>query len=214
MKQISLDKVIPDIFSHLPRIDSDLWGEEVTFTRGKFYLLEAASGKGKTSFCSYIYGNRSDYSGEIRFDETSVSAFSRSQWGELHRHHLGMLFQGLRLFPELTALENVQLKNRLTGYKTEEWIRSTFDRLGIGDKTDAPVSRISFGQQQRVALIRGLCQPLDFILLDEPVSHLDEGNSQLTGELLLEEAGQQGFSVISTSIGKHLDLPYHQILQL
>jgi ABC-type cobalamin/Fe3+-siderophores transport system ATPase subunit len=52
------------------------------------------------------------------------------------------------------------------------------------------------------------------MLLDEPVSHLDESNCRLTGELLLEEARQQGSAVISTSIGKHLDLPYTKTLQL
>ena len=214
MEKIYLQKAIPVIFKNKLPEASGIWEKEVHFTKGALYLLEAASGKGKTSFCSYIYGHRDDYAGEIRFDEQDIRSFSPETWGALRRESLGILFQGLRLFPELTAWENVQLKNRLTHFKTDEWIRTAFERLNIADKLEAPVAKISFGQQQRVALIRALCQPLDFILLDEPVSHLDDTNNRYAGELLLEEVSQQGCGVISTSIGKHLDLPYHQTLQL
>jgi ABC-type lipoprotein export system ATPase subunit len=214
MEKITLQRVIPAVFSQHPPTDSDIWDRTVTFSKGKNYLLEAASGKGKTSFCSYLHGSRADYVGQILFDEQDVARISPDTWGEIRRASLGILFQGLRLFPELTALENVQLKNRLTRFQTDEWIEEAFARLGIADKMSAPVAKVSFGQQQRVALIRGLCQPLDFLLLDEPVSHLDEENSRRAGQLLLEEAARQGFGIIATSIGKHVDLPYHEILHL
>lgn len=70
-----------------------------------------------------------------------------------------MLFQELRLFEELTAWENVQLKNSLTSYKKRSEIRQWFEELGIADKWDRKVGQMSFGQQQRVAFIRSLCQP-------------------------------------------------------
>lgn len=214
MNEITLRGVIPAIFSQQPATPSDLWRKEVRFARGKYYLIEAASGKGKTSLCSYIYGYRDDYEGSILFDGNDIRPLTRSGWGDLHRRSLGLLFQGLRLFPELTALENVQLKNRITAHQTDGWIREAFERLDIADKLDTPAAKISFGQQQRVALIRGLCQPLDFLLLDEPVSHLDEENSRHAADLLLQEATRHGFGIIGTSIGKHLQLPYHQTLQL
>ena len=70
------------------------------------------------------------------------------------------------------------------------------------------VGRLSFGQQQRVSFIRCLCQPFDFILLDEPVSHLDDDNNDILSGLLQEEAGRQGAGIIVTSIGKHISLDY------
>jgi ABC-type lipoprotein export system ATPase subunit len=124
------------------------------------------------------------------------------------------LFQDLRLFPELTAYENVQLKNSLTNYKTEEEIVEWFVRLGIKDKLNQYVSRMSFGQQQRVALIRALCQPMDFLFLDEPVSHLDDDNGHVMAELITEEAQRQEAGIIVTSIGKRLDLNYDYVLKL
>jgi ABC-type phosphate/phosphonate transport system ATPase subunit len=87
-----------------------------------------------------------------------------------------------------------------------EW----FEELGIGDKLDAKVGRMSFGQQQRVAMIRALVQPFDFILADEPISHLDDHNSSIMGEIMMKEAKKQGAGVIVTSIGKHMDLPYEK----
>ena len=74
--------------------------------------------------------------------------------------------------------------------------------------------KLSFGQQQRVAFIRALCQPFDFIFLDEPISHLDDENSRIMGELIIAEAEMQSAGVIVTSIGKHLELPYNRVLQL
>jgi ABC-type phosphate/phosphonate transport system ATPase subunit len=86
--------------------------------------------------------------------------------------------------------------------------------MGIPDKFNAKVGQMSFGQQQRVAMIRALVQPYDFILLDEPISHLDDPNSLIMGDILVEEAHQQGAGVIVTSIGKHMQLPYDHVLKL
>ena len=120
----------------------------------------------------------------------------------------------MRLFEELTAWENVQLKNQLTGYHSPERIRQLFALLGIEDKLHNPARLLSLGQQQRVALIRCLCQPYDFLLLDEPISHLDEANALTLASLITEEADQQGAGIIVTSVGKQLPLDYDQTLQL
>ena len=102
----------------------------------------------------------------------------------------------------------MQLKNSLTGFKKKKEIKDLFFELGIGDKMEVPVGKMSFGQQQRVALIRALCQPFDFLFLDEPVSHLDEVNAKNMARILTEEAMRQEAGVVVTSIGKHLDLDY------
>lgn len=93
-------------------------------------------------------------------------------------------------------------------------ILSFFEQLGIADKINVKAGKLSFGQQQRVAFIRALCQPFDFLFLDEPISHLDDDNSRIMGELIIAEAKAQGAGVIATSIGKHIELPYNHILQL
>ena len=193
---------------------SDVWHQDLFFRKGEMYLIEAASGTGKSSLCSYIYGYRNDYQGIINFDETNIKAYSVKQWVDLRKHSLSMLFQDLRIFTELSALENVQLKNNLTGCKKKKEILSFFEQLGIADKINVKAGKLSFGQQQRVAFIRALCQPFDFLFLDEPISHLDDDNSRIMGELIIAEAKAQGAGMIATSIGKHIELPYNHTLQL
>lgn len=215
MKQIILKHVLPHVFSESGDVlDSEVWKADVVLEKGKSYLIEAASGTGKSSFCSYLYGYRNDYSGQIYFDDQDIKILSVPQWVGLRRHSLSLLFQELRLFPELTAWENVMIKNSLTGHKNTEEIKTCFERLGIADKENSLVEKMSFGQQQRVAFIRALCQPFDFIFLDEPVSHLDEENGRILSSILLEEAGKQGAGIVVTSIGKHLDIKYDKILKL
>ena len=125
-----------------------------------------------------------------------------------------MLFQELRLFPELTAMENVEIKNCLTHFKSRKEIEGWFEALGIADKMSSPVRLMSFGQQQRVAMIRALVQPFDFLLADEPVSHLDEANSRVMADIMTGEARRQGAGVVITSIGKHMALPYDKTYSL
>jgi putative ABC transport system ATP-binding protein len=214
MERIEFHSVLPNVFSQREDLHSEIWNQEVSFNKGHLYLIEADSGKGKSTFCSYIVGYRHDYSGKVCFDNQSTSDFKVADWVDLRKSHLGYLFQELRLFPELTALENVEIKNKLTGFKTHNQIKEWFEMLGIGDKLDAKIRYMSFGQQQRVAMIRALVQPFDFIFADEPISHLDDTNSKIMGDIMMKEANSQGAGVIVTSIGKHMDLNYEKTYKL
>lgn len=214
MNSISLNNTLPNVFLQRTDIQSDIWRQQVSLEKGQTYLVEASSGTGKSSLCSFIIGYRKDYDGKILFDGKDSREFSTKDWTELRQRHISMLFQELRLFPELTAIENVEIKNSLTGFKGRKEIEGWFEALGIADKMDAPVRLLSFGQQQRVAMIRALVQPFDFLLADEPVSHLDETNSQVMADIMMEEAHRQGAGIVITSIGKHMDLPYDKILKL
>ena len=192
-------------------IHSEVWLQNISLERGKRYLISAESGTGKSSMCSYIYGYRQDYSGVIAFDGKDIHSLSVDQWCDIRQRHIAYLPQDMRLFGELTAMENVELKNRLTGFKSNEEIRRLFEIMGIADKQDSLASKLSIGQQQRVAIIRTLCQPCDFILLDEPVSHLDEDNNRIVAKHIAQEAAHQGAGVIATSVGNHLKMEVDQI---
>ena len=207
MERIELLHTLPLVFQGREP-QSQIWLQDVTFQKGQTYLVEANSGTGKSSLCSYIIGYRKDYLGTIRFDGKDIRRYRVSEWTSLRKYNLSLLFQELRLFPELTAMENVQIKNGLTGYKNRKEIEAWFERLGIADKMDAKVGRMSYGQQQRVAMIRALVQPFDFLLVDEPISHLDDENGAIMGEIMMEEVRRQGAGVVVTSIGKHMSLPY------
>lgn len=214
MKTVTFNNVTPKVFQGNKDLRSEIWQTEVTFERGKTYLVEAESGKGKSTFCSYILGYRNDYTGTILFDNEDIRTFSSSRWTENRRQHVSHLFQELRLFPELTAIENIQIKNQLTAHIDNKTILSWFERLGIADKINQKIALMSFGQQQRVAMMRALAQPFSLLLADEPISHLDDRNSSIMAEIMLEEAQKQDACVIITSIGKHMNINYDTVYKL
>lgn len=214
METIRFAKVTPKVFASRDNSASELWDKDVSLRRGVSYLVEAASGQGKSTFCSYVLGYRNDYDGMVAFDDDDTRRYTVAQWVDVRRNHIACLFQELRLFPELTAMENVQVKNNLTHHLPEATVKEWFGRLGLEDKTDALVGKMSFGQQQRVAMMRALAQPFDFILADEPISHLDDDNAHTMAEIMVDEARRQGAGIIVTSIGKRLPMEYDTTIRL
>ena len=130
---------------------------------------------------------------------------------------MGMIFQQFNLLAQRNVLQNVCFPMELAGASKKDAQNRAKELLalvGLPDKAKAYPAQLSGGQQQRVAFIRSLCQPFDFIFLDEPISHLDNENSVIMSALLMEEAGKQGAGVIVTSIGKHPELEYDETFRL
>ena len=180
--------------------------------KGEILSLLGENGSGKTSLLNFIFGARRDYVGDIRFNGQDVRNLSIKDWCRVRQCNIAMLPQELKLFPELTVMQNLRLKNNITNHKSESQIKEMLERLGIKEKADVRVELLSVGQQQRVALIRSICQPFDFIMLDEPVSHLDLKNNEIIARMIEDEASAQGAGIISTSVGNPLLLAdAHQI---
>ena len=190
------------------------WSQPMHFVRGKNYCVEAASGIGKSSLLHFIGGFRTEYAGTITLDGRDIRSFSADEKAALYRSEIAYMFQDLKLFQNLTALENVLLVNQQTAFRSEASIRALFEELGIADKYDQEARILSWGQQQRVAFIRALCQPCSFMLLDEPISHLDDANAAIMADILTREQAERGFGIIVTSLGKTLPIQYDQSLQL
>lgn len=214
INKIRLEHLLPRVFVNETLPPSDIWKQDLTLLRGETYQIEAASGGGKSSLCAFIYGSRTDFEGRLLFNDEDTASFSIGRWQELRRSHIAYLPQELSLFPELTAIENILLKNSLTDYVADSLIDEWMEELGIADRRDYPAGRMSIGQQQRVAIIRSLCQPFDFILLDEPVSHLDPENNRIAAAIISREARRRGAAIISTSVGNPLLLHNPQKLKI
>jgi ABC-type lipoprotein export system ATPase subunit len=188
---------LPDISS----VSGGIWFNHVCFRKGKKYLITASSGQGKSSLLSFIFGERTDYEGNIYFNDREIKTLKKTEWQNIRQKDISYVFQGLRLFSELTALENILLKNKITEYKSQDEIDLMIEKSGLQDKRDEKTGRLSFGQQQRIAIIRALCQPFDFILLDEPFSHLDEQNIEIMIGLITEELNRRNAGMILCSLG-------------
>lgn len=200
---IRFEKMIP-----LPMLEQDTSGsgvweaESLLIEQGKSYVVEAPSGRGKTSLLSIIYGIRTDYQGKVHMDDRDLSSLTLKEWSLARKEKLSFIFQGLELFDELTALDNIRLKNQVTAYYPEDRIMEMAQLLGIEPFLGRKTGILSFGQQQRVAIIRALCQPFNFLLADECFSHMDHENSLTAFNLILEECRARDAGLILTSLNE------------
>lgn len=200
---IRLEKLIP-----LPMLEQDtsgsgIWEKEgILFEQGVHYQVEASSGRGKTSLLAMVYGLRRDYQGQIFIDGEDTATYSRTQWSVLRKEKISFIFQGLELFDELSGLDNILLKNRITDCKSEKEIRDMAALLGMEQHLDKAAGILSFGQQQRVAIIRALCQPYEFLLADECFSHIDRDNSLIAFELMEKECAGRSAGLVLTALNQ------------
>jgi len=195
--QIKIHQFIPSPIAETFSGSSDVWLQDNKIMNRDFITsVISSSGKGKSSLLSAIYGLRKDYKGEIFIDEKNIKSFDLTNWSYLRKARISMVFQSLKLFPKLSALDNVLLKNSLSNHKSLSEIEHWFEKLGMSDIQNQTAGTLSFGQQQRVANIRALCQPYTTLLLDEPFSHLDTENAHTAWDIIIEESKKQQASII------------------
>lgn len=201
--QISLQNVLP-IPLVSPNIDhskSSIWQTECHFIEGKTTQISAHSGKGKSTFIHLLYGIRNDYTGDIFFNQQNIKKFSLQDWANLRQNKMAVVFQDLRLFLHLTAEENLLAKANLTTIGKSKNIKKMAEQLQISHLLNKKTSFLSYGERQRVAIIRSILQPFEVLLLDEPFSHLDKENIERASELLQKESEENNATVLMTSLG-------------
>ncbi|MEO7523872.1 MAG: ATP-binding cassette domain-containing protein [Ferruginibacter sp.] len=193
---INLQHVIPG-FLEKEKIDgSKIWNNNVEFTKGEKVQIIAPSGSGKTSLVHFLYGMRKDYNGNILFDQKNIASFTAEDFSGLRSKNVSIIFQDLRLFPEHTVHKNIEIKRLLSPFHSENRIAEMASQLGIGNKLHKLVKTCSYGEQQRIAIIRALQQPFDFLLMDEPFSHLDEDNRKIATILIEAESAKRNAGII------------------
>jgi putative ABC transport system ATP-binding protein len=211
---LQLQNLLPLYFEESKKQTSEIWGKDLRFEKGEMIKIVAPSGSGKTSLTHFVYGTRSDYSGTITFNGNNTRQFSFENFANWRKDHFSIVFQDLRLFPEQTVFQNIDIKRQLNPFHPAEKIKKMAERLGIGKKLDSKAKTCSYGEQQRVAIIRALMQPFDFLMLDEPFSHLDNINRQIAMELMTEEANVRGASIILADLQRVDFFPYTKIFHL
>ncbi len=202
--QILLQQIIPTYFEGQQISGSEIWGKNITFTKGEHVHIVAPSGSGKTSLIHFLYGLRKDYEGTILYEKENIKNFSLEKFSTFRQKKLSIVFQDLRLFTDQTVRENIELKRQLNPYHPTEKIDEMANRLGIANKLNKLAKTCSYGEQQRIAIIRSLLQPFDFLLLDEPFSNLDEVNRNKAFELIDEECKHRNASMLFADL-KELD---------
>ena len=151
-----------------------LRGVNLEVARGERVALTGESGSGKSTLLHLIAGLDSADSGEIRLDETSVTALSDAGRAALRRDRLGLVFQQFNLIPSLNVADNLAFQARIAGRHDAAWHAELVERLGLASLLKRYPEQLSGGQQQRVAIGRALAPKPLLLLADEPAGNLDE----------------------------------------
>ena len=209
---IELNQVIPEPIPKEMIERSEVWGTQLQIEPKSFTLISAHSGKGKSTLLHLLYGLRKDFSGEVIMDGENIQKQTSSGWTSLRSTQIALLFQELKLFPKLCARENIELIPRIN-HNVPSGLEMA-KQLGMEGFLTKPVETLSFGQRQRIALIRTLRKPFKLLLLDEPFSHLDQENIDLASSLINEIARANQATVLLTSLGETPPLSFDRILSL
>lgn len=214
--QLQLQQIIPiPLKEKLLQRSSDIWNKNVQFTAGEFIKIKAPSGTGKTTFVHIIYKLRNDYEGNVLWNEKDLREIKAESLAILRQQNLAVIFQDLRLFPNLTARENIELKRVLQKpIYDSNVIDEMAEQLGIASIINQKASMCSYGEQQRIAIIRALMQPFNWLIMDEPFSHLDKNNIEKAASLINAECKKRNAGFILTDLEDDAHFNYTRLLSL
>ena len=209
---LSLSQLLPvPLRDRLAARSSALWQHDLSWKDGgERIFIQAPSGTGKTTLIHILYGLRSDYEGQVLWGKLSVREMNPERMSSLRRESVSVIFQDMRLFPALTAWENLEIKRVLTNTIAPEEVREWMEALGISDRADRLAATLSYGEQQRVAIIRALLQPFQWLLMDEPFSHLDKANTALAARLIAKVVDRNAASLLLADLDDNAHFEYTQ----
>ena len=183
------------------------------FEKGKVYAIVGKSGAGKTTLLSLLSGLTKPSSGEILFNDKSISKTDKYNY---RSRDVGVIFQSFNLLPHLTVMENIVLSMDVSGKKIKDKKSRVKELLKWVDLDDGMAKRrilkLSGGEQQRVAIARALSYNPDIILADEPTGNLDIGTQEEVINIFKRLANEEEKCVIivthSPEVAKMVDEIY------
>ena len=182
-------------------------GIDLHIDKGDIVVITGPSGSGKSTFLRCLNCMEDPSSGQIIFNGTDIADMKVDI--NIHRRHMGMVFQHFNLFNNKTVLQNISLapiyvrktdrtdktpKKKIIEEENAKAMK-LLERIGLADKTDVYPVTLSGGQKQRVAIVRALAMNPDVILFDEPTSALDP---EMVGEVLdlMKELAKDGMTMV------------------
>ncbi len=215
--QIELSAVVPvPLRDRIRERPSDIWDRAVSFRPRQFVKIKAPSGTGKTTLVHYLYHIRYDYTGTITAGGRPWGQYTPAQLAGVRQEAISVVFQDLRLFDQLTAEENIELKRVMIPrplYPADK-IREFAELLGVTHVLQQSAATLSYGERQRIAIIRALMQPFQWLMMDEPFSHLDEANTAKAAKLIEQECRVRNAGFILTDLDHDQHFTYDVTYQL
>lgn len=167
-------------------------------SEGDFIAVTGPSGSGKSTLLYTLGGLLTPNTGRILVNESDIYSLNQRQRAKFRRDNVGFIFQTFELLPYLTALENVMLPLSIDGvssWEQEDRAYNSLEKVGLDERADHKPTELSGGEQQRVAVARGLVNDPKILLADEPTGNLD----QKTGDGimgLLSDLNEEGQTIV------------------
>jgi ABC-type lipoprotein export system ATPase subunit len=182
-------------------------GFDASFDGGRFTVVTGPSGSGKTTLLLLLAGLDVPDSGEIEICGTELSGLDRAGRADLRRRHVALVAQQPGLIPFLSARENVELTAEVRGLSADG---NALAAVGLAERAGQRVSRLSAGEQVRVAVARALAVSPQLLLVDEPTARLDQANAHTLAVLLSTLARESGTAIVCAThdpvVIEHADL--------
>jgi ABC-type lipoprotein export system ATPase subunit len=170
-------------------------GLDASFESSTLTAVTGPSGSGKTTLLHVVAGLELPDAGAVEVLGTELTQLDRAGRARFRRDHVGYVGQQAGLIAALSALENVELALALRGLPSER-ARETLVAVGLEDRAEQRVSRLSTGERGRVAIARALAPRPELLLADEPTSRLDQANAIAVGMLFVRLARELGAAVV------------------
>lgn len=194
-----------------------LKGLNLSVEKGESIAILGQSGSGKSTFLSVMAGIDSIDSGEILFDDVTMTNLSEDEMTSFRGQQMGIVFQQFHLLPHLSALENVSLPLEIFGVSAKEAsdkAKDLLEKVGLEHRYDHFPSQLSGGEKQRVAIARSLIADPKLLLADEPSGSLDEETGVQIMELIFDLVEKLETTLILVTHNQELAKRCEKIYQL
>ena len=178
-----------------------LRGIDLKIDKNEFVVILGASGSGKSTLLNILSGLEKSDSGEVVYDNESISDYSERQLTKFRKDKIGFIFQQYYLLNNLTVEQNVKVGANLADNK--EYVDIIKD-LGLEDKLSKYPNELSGGEQQRVSIARALAKKPTVLFLDEPTGALDEETGRKILEYLLKLKDKSHFTMIMVTHNENI----------
>jgi len=166
---------------------------------GETVAIVGRSGSGKSTLLNLAAGIDVPSAGSVAVRGRCLESLSEADRAKVRRNDVGFVFQLFHLLPHLTVRDNVALPQLIAGARESSFrsrVVALLGRVGLEDRADDPVGRLSGGEMQRVAICRALLRRPPLLLADEPTGSLDDSSGQTVMELMLELVAEEGTTLV------------------
>ena len=194
-----------------------LRGVNLAIQPGEIVALLGPSGSGKSTLLQAVGLLEGGFKGSIRLNGVEVATLKESERTAARRDQLGFVYQFHHLLPDFSALENVVLAQLVHGAKRAEAqarAESLLGALGLGERLTHKPSKLSGGEQQRVAVARALANKPALVLADEPTGNLDEGTADIVFAEFLRLVREEGSAALVATHNERIAAKMDRILRL